>query len=761
MYVTSSGRDVKMTEKMKSYQLQLACKSYDQSVKRLNEKLNAVQSATQENPPNISHIQAVYEDVIQTYNDVMADEEELLLYMPPEGREQHSVAHTKITRRFSEIQQVATELVSAKREPSIAVSHSSYRFGSIKSTASLLRLKEDQLRAELMAKASALKQQRSLKIHHERIKAEQAYKQEELERKRKLQEEEFQAESHRLQEEMEASMQELKDLEEEFAIKTEIAMSDARSNVLRKYEQCNNDQDQPEMKFASEGHASVRFTPNPNARPFIPLSLNRDRPEPMYGSTPAGYQQTEPFPEIPIFQNATASLGRRNEPVYTKHSCGSGNDLSKLVEALSRQNINLPSLEPEVFDGDIMHYSQWMSSFESLVEENVSSPVQRLYYLGKYTNGEARNAIQALLSLKSPTAYRDAKMILNEQYGNKYRMYEAFKKKIHTWPSLKGKGEELRKFSDFLSTCQSAMGTIQYLKVLDDAEESQKLVWKLPRYMAERRRRVADTWLHGGNNMEEAFYPPFTVFCDFITTEARIACGPIRLKNNEDKSTSRLSHAKKVQPPSARSFSTVTHGEQSKKGLANTDGDGAPGTKPKTWPCPVCKSKPGHGVDICPEFLRMNLEGRVAAVKANRLCLRCLKWGHKGKECRGNVKCEKCGRGHQTLLHDDHFQTPATEKDADCPKETSPGQSVLDPHQATSYKIEATTGHVKDSVSSSLIVLVYLLKKDCPKSRVLVYALLDTQSNSCFVSNRILEVLGAKGLNVHLKLQTMLVRASC
>lgn len=54
----------------------------------------------------------------------------------------------------------------------------------------------------------------------------------------------------------------------------------------------------------------------------------------------------------------------------------------------------------------------------------------------------------------------------------------------------------LRKFSDFLIHCQTATNTVKYLKVLDDPDENQRIVRKLPRYLVDRWSREVDRWLN-------------------------------------------------------------------------------------------------------------------------------------------------------------------------------------------------------------------------------------------------------------------------
>ena len=61
------------------------------------------------------------------------------------------------------------------------------------------------------------------------------------------------------------------------------------------------------------------------------------------------------------------------------------------------------------------------------------------------------------------------------------------------------------------------MKTIQYLNVLNDPDENQKIIQKLPNHLVVRWSRVVDEWI-AVDELE---------FCKFMRKEARIACNPV------------------------------------------------------------------------------------------------------------------------------------------------------------------------------------------------------------------------------------------
>lgn len=76
---------------------------------------------------------------------------------------------------------------------------------------------------------------------------------------------------------------------------------------------------------------------------------------------------------------------------------------------------------------------------------------QRLYYLGKYTTGKPKKEISVLLLLQSEDAYKQARKIPSDRFGNPFLVADAYRKEINEWPKIPpNDGTSLRKFSDFL-----------------------------------------------------------------------------------------------------------------------------------------------------------------------------------------------------------------------------------------------------------------------------------------------------------------------
>ena len=163
-----------------------------------------------------------------------------------------------------------------------------------------------------------------------------------------------------------------------------------------------------------------------------------------------------------------------------------------------------------------------------------------------------------------------------------------------------------------------------------------------------------------------------------------------------------------------------------------------------TKSCSVCSKN--HSVENCFKFKSMKIEERRSFAKDRQLCFGCLGQGHRIKYCKQRATCTKCGKRHPTLIHLDRVN--AVEGEA-----SSPAKKVEVPANATS--VSCYTNHNSSRTLTSMIVPVYVSSSERPSEEFMTYAMLDTQSDSSFVSNSLEKSLNLKGDEVRLKLSTM------
>lgn len=142
-------------------------------------------------------------------------------------------------------------------------------------------------------------------------------------------------------------------------------------------------------------------------------------------------------------------------------------------------------MEQTVIKGDVLQFADWEADFDDYIEEEGLTEKEALRQLkNRFVERPAREAISRLLYQNSAEAYREARIKLRERDGDTFSASRALRKKLKEWPKVSPRdGMALQKFADFLSNCRSCMRTMRDLQILNDVEETEKLVEKLPEYM--------------------------------------------------------------------------------------------------------------------------------------------------------------------------------------------------------------------------------------------------------------------------------------
>ena len=155
--------------------------------------------------------------------------------------------------------------------------------------------------------------------------------------------------------------------------------------------------------------------------------------------------------------------------------------------------------------------------------------------------------------------------------------------------------------------------------------------------------------------------------------------------------------------------------------------------------CPVgCEAK--HLLSACPVFQKSTVDQRWEIVKWNNRCRRCLQ-NHHTNHCTkpdGNT-CNKCTRRHHRSLHNERIP-PAV-------------NSSLDPEAVpfASASQEASSHNVQGERNIPGLCPVQKVKiKDKDRNFLEVLAMLDSGSNTSFISKNVKKKLGLSGTKTHL-----------
>ena len=432
-----------------------------------------------------------------------------------------------------------------------------------------------------------------------------------------------------------------------------------------------------------------------------------------------------------------------------------GNNISELAQVFQQQLFmsRLPPPEPSVFAGDPIHFPGWLTSFELLIENKQITSAERLHYLKRYLSGQAKECIEGFVLLSNDDAYDDAKKLLKERFGNKFMIANAFRKKLQDWPKISGyDGNGLLKLSDFLLQCEAAMKTNSYLRVLNDCQDNQAILKKLPDWLINRWSRVVSDW-----SDRQGDFPPFKEFCKFVAKEAKIANNPVTALQNVKSKTTRVQEDDKPKKhvsatetaPSARkavNFTKPKTNNQPKQEV-NRQSSMNETDQRKKKPCHLCSGD--HHLNFCRDFLKKKLDEKTQYIMQERLCFGCLRPNHLSKDCKLKMTCKSCGKPHPSSLHNDNWRPK------DSQNEASPEATRTAGVKDTVVTVNQVDSSGTKFDSTSMIVPVYVASTDSPQREQLVYAMLDTQSDACFITESTCERLQVNGTPTKLILTTM------
>ena len=174
--------------------------------------------------------------------------------------------------------------------------------------------------------------------------------------------------------------------------------------------------------------------------------------------------------------------------------------------------------------------------------------------------------------------------------------------------------------------------------------------------------------------------------------------------------------------------------------------------------CPLgCEAK--HLLAACPKYQRSTIDQRWEIVKQNNRCRKCLRKHHTNvcKKPDGST-CDKCTRRHHRTLHDEQFVPANPSLNPQAAPYTNSMQG------ASNHSIQGTsnvTGHWAETQASNLnIQLARNVPGQCPVQKVKIkdkdgnlvetLAMLDSGSNTSFISKNVTKKLGLSGPKVHL-----------
>lgn len=298
----------------------------------------------------------------------------------------------------------------------------------------------------------------------------------------------------------------------------------------------------------------------------------------------------------------------------------------------------LPRPEISVFSGSLVEHSDFVRTFENLIESRTNDLSSRLYYLIQYTSGEVKELMQSFLSMDFKEGYETARALLKDRYDQSYKMASALIDRVIKPPQMKAdNGPALQRYSVLVTSCTNSLREIGYLNKIENPDTLQQIIRRLPLGLRLR-------WREGADVITESQEREITIGdkAEFVKTKARIVNHPVfgNIHANDGRIDVASTGSQKNQTtPKERKGSTFT--AQVDTSNSQTDlpkGTSSPVPKKYDFKCLLCKTSPWMP---CRElFIGKTLDERVKVVRSRGLCDNCLRPGYVAVFCPKKSYCQ-------------------------------------------------------------------------------------------------------------------------
>ena len=140
-----------------------------------------------------------------------------------------------------------------------------------------------------------------------------------------------------------------------------------------------------------------------------------------------------------------------------------------ITAALVRQQhtSSLPPREIPIFEGDPLQYRAFIRAFEQGVEGKAGK-ADCLYYLEQFTRGRPQELVRSCQHMNPERGFSVAKELLQEHFGNPYKIAAAYMEKALAWEMIKSEDtKSLQTYCLFLRGCCNVMEELPYVQELD------------------------------------------------------------------------------------------------------------------------------------------------------------------------------------------------------------------------------------------------------------------------------------------------------
>ncbi|XP_070198818.1 uncharacterized protein [Littorina saxatilis] len=372
-----------------------------------------------------------------------------------------------------------------------------------------------------------------------------------------------------------------------------------------------------------------------------------------------------------------------------------------------------------VFNEEPGAFPAWKISFKSVMVELGTTPQEELDLLVKYLGPESGRYARSMQSSSAGNPRNGLQLLwerLEERFGSPELIEAHLKAKIHAFPPVTKDNRKLFDLCDLMDEIYAAKenpSLMLLFSIYDTSSGANLIVEKLPHFLKQKWISVAANY----KSQHKVAFPPFSVLLKFVRDMSKIYNDPAFQLDNPVKNN---------------------HHVDVRTRMSGIIADNSDVSKV----CPIHKTQ--HQLPVCKKFASMTFEEKRSLLKEKNLCYRCLLPDHAVKQCKATVKCEKCGKGHLTVMHRMSAYDPANRSppadQSSFPFRSSHGGENTSVN--VNNRCTALCGSIDASRSCGKIVPVRIFSPSQPSKSMQVYAVIDDQSNRSLASPALLDGLG-------------------
>ncbi|XP_050295379.1 uncharacterized protein LOC126735437 isoform X2 [Anthonomus grandis grandis] len=315
--------------------------------------------------------------------------------------------------------------------------------------------------------------------------------------------------------------------------------------------------------------------------------------------------------------------------------------------SVKRQNTKLPVIELPKFSGQYDKWLEFRDLYTSLVHKNnCLEPIEKFQYLKATLEGAAAQSIQAINITNEN--YDLAWDILCQRFENKRLIVHNHIKSLFNIYDIRP--DSANSFRNVLDIISKNMRSLNNLGVITNSSDPLIIYLVTSKLDVESIRE----WEQSGFAEE---LPSLAELYEFLSSRADFLDKVAMHKGKPRKTFI-------VNQPSTHQSSNLC--------------------------CFYCKQQ--HAIYHCPKFTALSVDQRWSAIKSQKLCVNCLRSGHKLDKCRYG-HCRHCKQRHNSLLHKQQPLIPVEDGHLVSSKETTQGQVAL--YNSTKSQILLATAVVQ------------------------------------------------------------------